>query len=172
MVFMGLVGARKGKWSLMTDVIYLDLSDDGQVASGVNASVGLNAWVVTPVVGYNLIEQDKLRLDILAGARYLYLKTELGLGSARVDDSGSNWDGVAGVRGKLSLAKNWYVPYYLDVGTGNSKLTWQVFGGIGYRFEKVDVVAAYRYLDWDFDDDNVLDDLNIGGPFLGVKFPF
>ena len=26
------------------------------------------------------------------------------------------------------------VPYYADLGAGDSDLTWQLFGGIGYRF--------------------------------------
>jgi len=29
-------------------------------------------------------------------------------------------------------SRKWFVPYYLDVGTGESDLTWQAMGGIGY----------------------------------------
>jgi hypothetical protein len=72
----------------------------------------------------------------------------------------------------VNLGKNWYVPYYLDVGTGESNLTWQALGGIGYRFSKVNVLAQYRYLEWDFDDDALIDDLNIQGPFVGFEFLF
>lgn len=32
--FMGGLGAKKGKWSFMTDVIYVDLADDPNIAFG------------------------------------------------------------------------------------------------------------------------------------------
>ncbi len=59
-----------------------------------------------------------------------------------------------------------------DVGTGDSDLTWQALAAVNYRFEKVGVVVGYRYLDYDFDDSDVFDDLNLSGPFVGVKFRF
>lgn len=172
LAFMGAFEARKGKWKLFADVIYLNVEDDGQVAPGVNANVKLSSWVVTPAVQYNLVDQEKLRFEVHAGARYLYLKPELKVGPVSVEDSGSVWDGIVGVEGYVNLGKNWYVPYYLDVGTGESNLTWQALGGIGYRFSKVNVLAQYRYLEWDFDDDALIDDLNIQGPFVGFEFLF
>ena len=172
MGFMGLVGVQKGKWSLWTDAIYLDVKDDTTVASGQQLSAELTGWVVTPAVGYNLVDTERVRLDILGGARYLYLGLDLRLGPNRVEDSGSVWDGIVGVRGSLNLTEKWYLPYHLDVGTGDSDLTWQAFGGVGYRFNKFDVVLAYRYLSWNFDGSHELDDLNFHGPFAGIKFVF
>jgi len=72
----------------------------------------------------------------------------------------------------VNLTKKWYLPFYGDVGTGDSDLTWQVLAGIGYKFKWFDVVAAYRYLDWDFDDNPAIDDLNFSGPIVGIKFVF
>ncbi len=34
------------------------------------------------------------------------------------------------------------MPLYLDIGTGNSDLIWQVAGGLGYRFGLCDVVEV------------------------------
>ena len=86
--------------------------------------------------------------------------------------SSSKWDGIVGVRGKVNLTGNWYLPYYLDMGTGGSRFTWQGFGGVGYRFKWFDVVAAYRYLSWSFDDNEAIDNLNFKVPFVGIKFTF
>ena len=168
---MGVAGVRKGKWSFMTDAVYLDVEEN---QSGVIREVDVFGWVVTPSVGYNLVEAEKGSLDLLAGARYLWLKTELDFeGGHKVSDSGGFWDGIVGLRGRVNLAKNWYLPLYLDIGTGETDLTWQAFGGVAYKFSKVDVVVGYRYLTWDFDDDNkALDDLNFHGPMAGVKFVF
>jgi hypothetical protein len=170
--FMTVLGARKDKWSFLADVIYLDVEDDGTTSDGTNASAELTGWIVTPVVGYNLVETEKLRLDIVGGARYLYLKTDVGLGSVHEAQSGSFWDAIVGIRGDVNLTKKWYLPYYLDIGTGNTDFTWQASAGVGYRFSKFDMVLGYRYLDWDFDDGEALDDLNLGGPFIGAKFTF
>jgi hypothetical protein len=148
------------------------VEDDTTVGPGIKLSGELTGWIVTPVVGYNLVEKEKFRLDIVGGARYLYLDTTLGLGPGSVDESGSFWDGVVGVRGDVNLTENWYLPYYLDIGTGDTDFSWQASAGVGYRFSKVAVILAYRYLEWDFDDGEALDDLNLGGPFVGAKFTF
>ena len=45
--------------------------------------------------------------------------------------------------------------------------------GFGVRVSNVvDVVAAWRYLYWKFDDNKALDNLYINGPGVGVKFRF
>lgn len=170
--FMGSAGMRRGKWSLITDVIYLNIEDSDTIGRGVGAKVELSGWVVTPFLAYNLIDTERMSLDALAGARYLYLKADLNVGRLRAEASGSNWDGIIGIRGGVNLTEKWFLPYHLDIGAGESDMTWQAFGGVGYRFKWFDVVAAYRYLRWDFDDNKALDDLYFHGPFLGLKFSF
>lgn len=51
---------------------------------------------------------------------------------------------MIGVKGRFDFGdkREWYVPYYADVGTGQSDLTLQVFGGIGYRFNAWGSVLA------------------------------
>ena len=66
-------------------------------------------------------------------------------------------------KGNVKLTEKLYIEFYGDVGTGESDLTWQAMAGIGYKFKWFDVVATYRYLDWDFDDNSAIDDLNISG---------
>jgi len=112
--------------------------------------------------------------------RLFWLKPELDLDisgpllgrSKQISTSGSVWDGIAGIRGNVNLDKNWYIPYYVDMGTGDSTFTWQGMGGIGYKFGNVGVVAAYRYLYWKFDDNKVLDKLDFSGPMIGMVFRF
>ena len=172
--FMGTVGASKGKWSLAADVIYLNAEDSDAIAPGLKADVELTNWVITPVVGYNLVDTGRSRLDILGGARYLYIKADLSLDALglRADDSGSNWDAVIGARGAVDLTEKWYLFGYLDIGTGESDLTWQGLGGVGYRFKWFDLVGVYRYLRWNFDDNKTLDNLYLHGPAAGVRFAF
>jgi len=70
------------------------------------------------------------------------------------------------------LNEHWYLPYYADIGTGDSDLTWQLFGGIGYMFNWGDIKLGYRYLKYDQDDDKLLQDFTFDGFLLGVGFRF
>jgi len=189
MTFMGAFAAHKGKWSFQTDLIYLDLSQEnkgfvpfpGAPNLPHSSTITLKSWVVTPTVGHSLIDTEKGSLVGFAGARYLDLDGTIdlqaiapsGIRLAQISESGSGWDGIVGVRGQVNLAPKWFLPYYLDIGTGDTKSTWQAFAGVGYRFQKVEVGAGYRYLNWNFSgDDKVFGDLNISGPMVGVKFKF
>jgi hypothetical protein len=188
--FMGVLGAYKGKWSVLVDLIYLDVSAENKsritvpVGPGFEVrgetKVDLSSWVVTPTLGFNLLKTKNVELDLVAGARYLYLKGQFKVRAdlprrtvrVRASDSGDVWDGIAGIRGKVVLTENWYLPFYCDIGTGESDMTWQALAGTGYHFGRFDVMAGYRYMDWNFDDNDVFDDLNLSGPYLGLMVVF
>jgi len=185
---MAGLGAKKDKWEFMVDVIYLDLEADknstemlGLIPVNVYKDVEMKAWVVTPTVSYNLLEEDKFKLNLLAGARYLDIDVDVKVDISGVRDhqrsisasgSGDVWDAIVGIRGEVTFNEKWYMPYHFDIGTGNSDLTYQAFGGVGYRFSRVDLIGGYRYMRWDFDDSSVLDNLYITGPIVGVKIRF
>jgi hypothetical protein len=183
--FMSSVAASKGRWTLFGDFIYLDVEDDTQGTVNIldnpiptKVDVELKGFITTLGGAYRFLETDSTRLNLLAGARYLWLKADLdvdvGSQGAGGSDSGTAWDGIVGLRGKTELRDKWYLTYYADVGGGNSRLTWQALAAVSYRFQKVDAVVGYRYLDWDFDKGDMLnfDELNLSGPFAGVKFLF
>ncbi len=183
MALMTTFGARKGKWSFMTDVIYMNLdhSDNTKIGSLLTLTdVYMKAWIVDPFVAYEILGNDKGSLQVLAGARFLWidvgldLKTRPPLPPEKSDDSGDGdvWDGVVGVRGYLTLSDRWFIPYHLDIGTGDSDKTWQAMAGVGYQFDKFKVAATYRYLKWEFDNDYVLEDLEVYGPMVGAIFTF
>ena len=177
---MGVLGAQKGKWGFLADILYLNISKDVNIpiADGVNiTNVEMKSWVVTPMVTYRVMESEQLSLDLLGGARYLYLKSPIEINNVSVGlDSDSIWDGIVGVRGQYDLNEKWYMPFHLDIGTGDSDVTWQAFAGVGYKYENFDLVAGYRYLDYDFEDSDpaagALTDLTMSGPMIGAKFYF
>ena len=171
MAFMGAFKARKNNWSFVADVIYLDVKGEGSV-DNIGASVELRGWVVTPDVGYTVLNGDRGHLDLHVGLRYLYLESDIRLGPDGIDASDDIWDGIVGIRGRINLTEKLYLPYYLDIGTGDSEMTWQASAGLGYQFKHFDIVAGYRYLEWDFDDSPVFDNLDFNGPYAGIKFLF
>lgn len=189
MAFMGTFGAQKGKWSALGDVIYLDLEKkENGVTPGpgqqpVDAKLGLKGWIISLYGGYALVQSERNALNLAVGARYLDLDTKLKVnqsdnGTSLVDESipDSGWDGVIGLQGQAGFAQNWYFNYLLDVGTGNSDFTWQALAGLGYAWNTVDVKFGYRHLAWEFDDSDafseVITDLEVSGPYAGVKFKF
>jgi hypothetical protein len=132
MAFMGAFAARKNNWSLLADVVYLDLGADKtvdlsipvgpiQIPVTTSASLDLQGLVLQFLGGYSLYSEGSSRLDLVAGARYLDLDTDLflelqslGPGQSRtITDSLSVWDGVVGLKGNASLGERWYMPYSL-----------------------------------------------------------
>ena len=197
LAFMGTFGAHKGKWSLLADAIYLDISqDDGgsetipilggaaEVTRSVDVDVDMKSWITTFGAGYNVVNNERAALDLVGGARYLWLDADIKLDLARegellqtskqvkVSDSDSVWDGIVGLRGQYKINDNWFMPYYADIGTGESDLTWQAMAGVGYSFKWGDVLLAYRYLDYEFGSDFLMNDLTVSGVALGAKFRF
>ncbi|MGB5337883.1 MAG: hypothetical protein WBO06_02185 [Gammaproteobacteria bacterium] len=194
MAFMGGLTARKGKWSLMLDPVYLKESgSEGwvetipvgplNVPTNFEGRVKLESWITNVGVGYELMRTDKARLDVLAGARYLSMDVDVELdlmnvittASDRVSVSEHNWDAIVGLEGSIDLADRWSLLYRGDVGAGDSDFTANAVAAVAYEFSWGQVIAGYRYLHYEFDDDNVgvlVNDMDIKGPLLGAQFNF
>ena len=137
-------------------------------------------WIVNPFVSYEIFGGKKGSFQLLAGARYLDITADLELRiltpqepkTIKESMSGNVWDGVVGIRGFYNLTDRWFLPYRLDIGTGDSDFTWHVLTGVGYKFDTFKLVAGYRYMEWDFGDDSALDDLQVSGPIIGAIFAF
>lgn len=197
-VFMGTLEAQKGEWGVWTDVIYMDLGNSKSGARdftvglrqlpadvSANLSYDIKAWVWTIAGTYSLVKTPEYSLQALAGARMIDVQQTLGwdfsgnIGSlglpARTGSkevTATNWDAIIGVKGRASFGdeRKWFVPYYLDIGTGQSKFTWQGIVGVGYAFSWGSIVGAWRYLDYEFDSGTSIENINFNGPAIGVVF--
>lgn len=197
MTFMGSFEAQNGRWGMFTDVVYVDLGNSksgvhdftiGNVglpagtSSYMNLDIKATLW--TLVGEYRVAAEPGYTVDLLAGARYLDLETRLNwsiegnLGSipagARTGTStvgGSNWDALVGAKGRFTFGEGgkWAVPVYLDVGAGDSDLTWQGAVGLGYAFHWGEVAAMWRYIDYQFKDSKI-EDMSTNGPMIGIIF--
>jgi hypothetical protein len=194
--------ARKGRWSVFTDFIYLDLSNQESSVKSVNfggstvsssANVSTDSSLTGAVwalgVGYAVLPGRPVDLDVFGGLRYFGLEAsadwQLSLdvtgpgGGQTFPRAGSIsqredlWDGIVGVKGRVWLGKsNWSVPYYLDVGTGSSSLTWQGVLGIAYSYKWFGATLVYRHLYYDMKGDNLVQDMSFSGPAFGLNFRF
>jgi hypothetical protein len=180
---MGLIIAKKGKWMLFADMIYLSISQEINTTANIignplksDVDVNLKGFISTFGVAYRILEDDVTNLDLILGARYfrldLDIDTDIGGIKNNYSSSDDVLDGIIGTQIIINLSEKWYLSCYADVGTGDSKLTWQAWPGIGYQFEKFDVIAGYRHLAWETDDGDAIDDLSFSGPTLGLTYRF
>jgi hypothetical protein len=196
--FMGTFEAQKGAWGFFTDLAYVDVSSSkngsralefGRVGlpAGVDANVdfSLRATSWTVAGSYRLATTPRYKADVLAGARLLDVRTGANwtlngnVGSvALADRTGSrsnkqtNWDFVVGAKGRLAVGaeRKWFVPYYLDVGAGDSKWTAQAMTGVGYAFSWGDIVGSWRYLGYELKSGGAIEDLSFSGPMVAAVF--
>jgi hypothetical protein len=195
--FMGALEARRGSWGALTDLIYLNLGAGAAgsrnlVLGGEPLPVGvaadldydLQGWAWTLAAEYG-IAGDAGTLDLLAGARLLDIESHLewtltgDVGSVPVmdrdgdrDTTLQNVDAILGCKGRIGFGEHvsWFVPYYLDIGTGESDLTWQAMAGLGYSLGWGDVLVAWRYLDYEMAAGTPIKELTFSGPAVAVSF--
>jgi hypothetical protein len=191
MSFMGSAQVRKGRWTGFTDLIYLRMGADQNGAirlppeygSGANVHVDeeIEGWVWTLGGGYTLWYDDRANVDLLLGARLFDLDSDLDLRvtgprnrtlPASLGSSLTLWDGIIGVYGRVGLSDRWFVPYYLDVGTGDSELTSAGYTGVGYAFDWGELTLTYRYLYYDQGSDKAIEGLTFNGFAVGANFRF
>jgi hypothetical protein len=177
MAFMGTLAARRDKWMVFGDFIYLNVGAT-KTRNLIDADLDLKTFVTTAGGGYRLARGERSAFNLIAAARYLKLETDVTLIPAEPGNtqsqsvSESNIDAVIGFRGVVDLSDRWYLNYYADLGAGESDFTWQALAAINFRFSPLDVTLGYRYLEWEFDSGTPVEDLNISGPYAGVKWRF
>jgi hypothetical protein len=194
---LGSFEARKGKWGMFTDLMYLDvgafksrfhnltIGDTGLPADvSASANFDLKSTIWTLAGSYRVVSAEDAALDLFAGARLLDLKEELNwtldatvgqiIAGRRNTQSANNHfiDGLVGLKGRIAFGPDlrWFVPYYGDIGAGDSKVTWQAMGGLGYAFSWGEIIGGWRYLDYQFKSDSKADNMSLNGPMLGVAF--
>ena len=198
MAFMGSLAAHNGQWGMFTDVIYMDLGNSKSgtrdisiggagLPAGASANVNydLKGYAWTLAGTWRVAADPASTLDVIAGARLFDMKQTLGWDvtgnvgiiplPGRTGNSTakiSNWDAIVGVKGRMAFGDNrtWFIPYYFDVGTGESDLTWQAMGGLGYSFGWGDIVGAWRYLDYNMKSGKKIESMTFNGPAIAAVF--
>jgi hypothetical protein len=195
---MGAFDAHNGRWGVFTDVIYLNYDGSKQqsrdftigrigIPAGTTAGLEVDLKGLMWTLGgqYRVYSDPGLTVDALAGLRLLELRTSTrwnisgNLGpiapSGRTGSSenkSSELDGIVGVRGRARLGSSgrWTLPFYLDVGAGDSDLTWQAAAGVSYGFKWGELTAMWRYLAYDLEPGPNIEDLKFNGPLIGATF--
>jgi hypothetical protein len=153
------------------------------VGASADVNLRLRGWAWNIAGTYAWIETPRYEVHALAGARYLKIETTFdwnftgnvgALPPAALAGSSASapqvWDAIVGAKGRLQLGDGrWYAPYYADIGTGQSELTWQALAGIGYAFSWGELAAVYRHIDYTFSD-SPAKNLRFSGWAAGATF--
>jgi len=196
---MGSFDAHNGTWGAFTDLVYLSFGSSksnsrdftiGNIGIPANTTANIDSelkGLVWTLAGqYRLPSPDpSLTVDMLAGTRMFELQERLRwtisgslgpidpaarAGSAELKNT--LWDAIIGVKGRYVFGGNrqWAVPFYLDVGTGESDSTLQAAAGISYAFPWGELNALWRYLKYDLKSGNPISDVSFSGPQFGAVF--
>lgn len=163
------------------------------ISSAANLAVSstLKTTLWTLAGGYTLASGAWGHVDGLAGVRYLGIEasTDYNLavtivgpgggggptfgGVGRLSGRDNIWNGIAGVRGRITLTQNgFFIPFYLDLGAGDSQLTWQSFAGLGYQSGWAGVQLGWRYLSVEQVGKALVQDMTMSGGYLAVNLNF
>jgi len=180
---MGAFEARKGRWAILFDAIYIKLSQKSDPLLGGalgTEDIGVKQTILQLAGAYRVFDQSAVTVDVLAGVRYAYIdgdisfsRSDLLPGGISRGDHASWTDGFAGVRAAYALTDKWSISGYVDGGGGGTKHSWQFIGATSYAFSKTFVgKAGYRILSMDYDQPEFLYNMKTSGFFVGVGIRF
>ena len=177
---MGEADLRYKRILLPIDMMWVRLGDN-KALPGPNLlvnSVDVKAWefLLTPKVGYRLIDQEKFKVDALTGFRYWHVGQSLQFNPSQTGlnfSSSLNWvDPLVGGRIQMALSPKAIVGIGGDVGGwgAGSQLDYQVAGLLGYRIKPTwTLLAGYRYLDVNYRSGGKVFDVATSGVVFGVN---
>lgn len=189
---LGAFEARKGRWGMLFDVIYMKLEGSGTASRTGAGPIGATATasaelevaqtMFAAAVAYRTVE-GRAPIDVIGGLRYAKIEADATINGSFFAQSGTvarsaekDWvDPYVGVRFLTPIAEHWTFVSYLDIGGFGvgSEFTWQAVVGANYEFSKTFAAKfGYRYLSVDYDKDGFVYDMANSGLYLGLGIRF
>jgi hypothetical protein len=176
---MGLVEPSYNRLVLPVDVMWVRLGDDSALpvneVGATSANVKASEFILTPKVGYRVINREKLKIDALTGFRYWHFGENLQFSPSKLGlnfSDSQNWiDPLVGGRIQVALSPKIAVNLAGDVGGWGvgSQLDYQVVALLGYKIKpNLALQAGYRYLDVNYRNGGSVVDLALSGALLGA----
>lgn len=181
LAFMGAFEARNGRWSLIADLFYADLSESRATPLGVLFSqvrIETDVRALSGYVAYRVHENDLVAVDLMAGFRVnsvdLNVSLSPGLLQGQRFGASETWvDPLIGGRVRLAIADQWFATALVDVGSGGSDLTWLAFASLGYQIdERWSIQGGWRHVSIDKSIDGRDVEIDLSGPLLGFTVRF
>ncbi|MDJ0807863.1 MAG: hypothetical protein QNJ78_13645 [Gammaproteobacteria bacterium] len=165
--------ARKGQWGIIGEYNYLALSQDSTYYDGTfSVDSELDGVMLGVALAYRLFEDDRASVDWFGGLRYWSLEASIDFKRLPGASKSKHWtDPILGIRGSREIGENYFVNALAEIGGFGvgSDLQWEIVARAGYHFsDTVSAALGYRHLDLDFDDDGLVIDAEMTGPFFAI----
>jgi len=177
---MGTLEVRYKRVIMPLDFIWMKLSDDKGIPeneAGVQSiKAKMTETLLTPKIGYRLVDGKRLKVDALVGFRYWHIATDFTLQPNQiyggVSDS-ANWaDAVGGARFIAAVTPKAFVTIAGDAGGGTAHSDYQIGGFVGYRITRKCIMQlGYRYLSVNYrstGNAKFVYDVNMPGVIMGA----
>jgi opacity protein-like surface antigen len=189
---LGAFEARKGRWGLLFDAIYMKLETSGTASRTGPGPIGATATasaqlevaqkMVAAAIAYRAVE-GPAPIDIIGGLRYAKIEADAAISGSFFAQAGTvarsadkSWvDPYIGVRALQPISNHWTLVSYLDIGGFGvgSDFTWQALVGMNYEFSKTfSAKLGYRYLSVDYDKNDFVYDMANSGLYAGLGIRF
>ncbi len=178
---MGGMEVRRKRIIMPVDFMWMKLSDDKALPvdeESESIKAKMTETMITPKIGYRVVDKKRLKVDALMGFRYWHMSTDLKLQptieGGNFSDS-ANWvDGVGGGRIEFGLTPKLSLTVLGDAGGGSARSDYQVAGALGYKISRRWVLlAGYRYLSVNYRPNGYRQfvyDVNMPGLVAGATF--
>jgi len=182
---MGTLEAQRGRFVLLTDLMWVRLQANHQKAlpyPGLpELSAQVKAWefIITPEFGYRFVDGEKIKVDALGGLRYWHVGSSLHFTPSLL---GLNFSGsldfadpLMGARIQFPLSPKLLVTIMGDAGGwgAGAQLDYDIVGAIGYKLNpKFTMGVGYRYLYVDYHPGNFLYQVAMSGPGVYLTYNF
>jgi hypothetical protein len=153
---MGLVDTSYKRVVLPLDVVWVRLGDDRAILDNTSvANLKGSEFILTPKIGYRVLDLKALKVDALTGFRYWHYGQSVSFTTNTLNFSSSqNWvDPLVGGRITGYLSPKVAIVIAGDVGGwgAGSQLDYQAVGMLGYRIKPaLALQVGYRYLFVDY----------------------
>ena len=149
---MGAMEARYNRIVIPVDFMWMKLSDDKALPferGPTSVKVKVNEDILTPKIGYRVIDTGKLTVDGLVGFRYWHLGNTLTLQPQIANGfyaSANFVDVLGGAKIQAALSPKVVVTILGDAGGGQANTDYQIAGLLGYKLKKAILQLGWRYM--------------------------
>ncbi|GGC95677.1 hypothetical protein [Halopseudomonas salina] len=176
--------ARRGRYGVLTDLLYVSLSESGRIPTPVGIEVDAQAKVKAATFmlagQYRAIDNDHGYMDVVGGARYWGLQTDINVSLGNlfsVDgrDEESWIDPIVGIKGTYHLGERTYFTGWAMIGGFDvgSRFSSDLMGALGYKLtDRSALLLAYRRLAVDYTSSDFAFDAALQGPAMGWDYRF
>jgi len=181
---MGSFLAKNGDWTILTDLVWAQISDKAGVGRNVaQADFSETQIVASALVGYRLPIglPENVELSGTVGLRYQHLSADIGISPSLVPitisrEGTQDWvDPTIGLSLQYKINDRWFLNALADVGGFGvgSKFTAQGFASVGYMWTpSVSTALGYRAIYTDYENDGFVYNTTQHGVFTSIAYHF